>query len=51
MLGNAGYSQNTPMERPAKVMSYALAVSTWEEEGTERERKRVYTQDQLMRES
>lgn len=29
-----------PMEKPARVMSYALAVSTWEEEGTEREGER-----------
>lgn len=30
MLGNAGYSQNMPMEKPARVMNYALAVSTQE---------------------
>lgn len=30
MLGNAGYNQNMPMEKAARVTSYALAVSTQE---------------------
>lgn len=49
MLGSAGYNQNMPMEKPARVMSCALAVSTQGREagmggGGEGERSRAVIQ-------